>query len=276
MEIKHSFQVRLEFKNVEKPIIHECYCTLTSVGRADCEVLLDDYPELMPSLDYDKLFGNDVWLPQYTPEDPWKWEMEKGNGGSMGSLAQAAEEASLQSGNNCDVISLETSNEPTYLENMPDQYSSTSHMQFDSSAVNISGHQTGNHDSMLYTPPVSPTVSDTEDDIPLAMSLPRQNSGFLHPQDSAMSLSRATSNPELGRPHSPPESPRTSTDRPQSDLGMRIGTLSAPQELVLRIFDHETPAEVEREVQEAIGIALSESVREIVPSWEGPPQYHMG
>ncbi|KAJ1553219.1 hypothetical protein HK405_008589, partial [Cladochytrium tenue] len=52
------------------PIIMECWCVLASVGRTGVEGLLDQRPELVPPLDYDKIFGASVvWLPPYEERD---------------------------------------------------------------------------------------------------------------------------------------------------------------------------------------------------------------
>ncbi|KAJ3411585.1 hypothetical protein HDV05_002005 [Chytridiales sp. JEL 0842] len=69
IEVRHSIQVRIELENWKEPIVLECNANMASIGKRECEVLLDDVPHLMPSLDYDKLFGQDVWLPSYTKRD---------------------------------------------------------------------------------------------------------------------------------------------------------------------------------------------------------------
>jgi hypothetical protein len=63
VEIKHSLQVRIELRGLFTPITLECACHLASVSRRDCENVLDEFPGIMPSLDYEKLFGDAVWLP---------------------------------------------------------------------------------------------------------------------------------------------------------------------------------------------------------------------
>ncbi|KAJ3011377.1 UNVERIFIED_CONTAM: hypothetical protein HDU68_001694 [Siphonaria sp. JEL0065] len=71
IEVKHTLQVRVELTGVEKPIVHECWVTVTSVGKKECNSILDNRIELMPTLDYDKVFGTDTWVPAYTRVDPF-------------------------------------------------------------------------------------------------------------------------------------------------------------------------------------------------------------
>ena len=60
---------------IPPPIVQECWCVITSVGRSGVEGLLDQRPELVPPLDYDKIFGNGVvWLPKYEERDS-SWGM---------------------------------------------------------------------------------------------------------------------------------------------------------------------------------------------------------
>ncbi|KAI8834152.1 hypothetical protein BC829DRAFT_72788 [Chytridium lagenaria] len=70
VEIKHTLQVRIELSVIHKTVVMECGCVMASVGREECEKLLDESPEVMPTLDYDKIFGNDVWVPPYEVDDP--------------------------------------------------------------------------------------------------------------------------------------------------------------------------------------------------------------
>ncbi|KAJ3187234.1 hypothetical protein HK101_009430 [Irineochytrium annulatum] len=74
VEVRHTFQVRVELSTINKTIVMECGCVLASVGRGECERVLEETPDLMPSLDYDKIFGNDVWVPPYESEDPMERE----------------------------------------------------------------------------------------------------------------------------------------------------------------------------------------------------------
>ncbi|KAJ3017276.1 UNVERIFIED_CONTAM: hypothetical protein HDU68_011769 [Siphonaria sp. JEL0065] len=69
IEVKHTLQVRVELTGVEKPIVHECWVTVASVGTKECNSILDNRIELMPTMDYDKVFETDTWVPAYTTAD---------------------------------------------------------------------------------------------------------------------------------------------------------------------------------------------------------------
>ncbi|KAJ3073673.1 hypothetical protein HDU98_000946 [Podochytrium sp. JEL0797] len=75
IEVKHTLQVRIELTHVSKPIVHECWCVVASVGQQECNTILDNRVELMPAMDYDKVFGNNVWVPEYTREDLFLGEL---------------------------------------------------------------------------------------------------------------------------------------------------------------------------------------------------------
>ncbi|KAJ3104228.1 hypothetical protein HDU96_008994 [Phlyctochytrium bullatum] len=77
VEIRHTLQVRVELSVINKTVVMECGCVLASVGREECERVLDESAELMPTLDYDKIFGNDVWVPPYEADDPIVAEMRR-------------------------------------------------------------------------------------------------------------------------------------------------------------------------------------------------------
>ncbi|KAJ3416371.1 hypothetical protein HDV05_001939 [Chytridiales sp. JEL 0842] len=76
VDIRHSLQLKIEFshpltqKEVE-PIVLECWCTVTSINQEKCEEILRKRveEELVPGVDYDKMFGNDVWVPGYEAVD---------------------------------------------------------------------------------------------------------------------------------------------------------------------------------------------------------------
>ncbi|KAJ3241288.1 hypothetical protein HDU81_001273 [Chytriomyces hyalinus] len=74
IDIKHTLQVRIELHGVEKPIVHECWAVVTSVGKRECEAVLENRCELMPTLDYEKVFGTGVWVPAYEEVDPFLGE----------------------------------------------------------------------------------------------------------------------------------------------------------------------------------------------------------
>ncbi|KAI9356198.1 hypothetical protein DFJ73DRAFT_823331 [Zopfochytrium polystomum] len=77
VEIRHSFQVRIELFDPRREhherfvtIVLESPCALASVNRQQCEAVLDETPELLPTIDYEKLFGSESWLPAYEAVDP--------------------------------------------------------------------------------------------------------------------------------------------------------------------------------------------------------------
>ncbi|KAJ3206013.1 hypothetical protein HDU67_008515 [Dinochytrium kinnereticum] len=77
VEVKHTMQVRVELSVINKTVVMECGCVMGSVGREECERVLEESVEIMPTLDYDKIFGNDVWVPPYEVEDPVLAELER-------------------------------------------------------------------------------------------------------------------------------------------------------------------------------------------------------
>ncbi|KAJ3110943.1 hypothetical protein HK100_002863 [Physocladia obscura] len=70
VDVKHTLQVRVEMHGYERAIVHECWCVVASVGRRECVSLLEERADLMPTLDYDKVFGGEmVWVPAYERVD---------------------------------------------------------------------------------------------------------------------------------------------------------------------------------------------------------------
>ncbi|KAJ3383067.1 hypothetical protein HDU92_004410 [Lobulomyces angularis] len=76
VDIKHSIRVDIEFRNIMEDkvpperLAFECNIIVGCVGKRECLRLLEDYPELVPPLDYDKICGTDIWMPKYEEEDP--------------------------------------------------------------------------------------------------------------------------------------------------------------------------------------------------------------
>ncbi|KAI9338732.1 hypothetical protein BDR26DRAFT_403472 [Obelidium mucronatum] len=89
IEVKHTLQVRVELTGVEKAIVHECWVTIASVGKQECYSILDDRIELMPTMDYDKIFGTDTWVPAYVKIDPFLGDL----GGNSSSSTVASNQA---------------------------------------------------------------------------------------------------------------------------------------------------------------------------------------
>ncbi|KAI9362032.1 hypothetical protein DFJ73DRAFT_956822, partial [Zopfochytrium polystomum] len=79
------------------PIVMECWCVLTSVGRSGVEGLLEQRPELVPPLDYEKIFGGDVvWLPKYEERDS-TWEDPEERSGRAGDVGGSGSSSSRSS-----------------------------------------------------------------------------------------------------------------------------------------------------------------------------------
>ncbi|KAJ3016647.1 hypothetical protein HKX48_003924 [Thoreauomyces humboldtii] len=76
VEVRHSLQVTIEFIGADK-LVMESGCILSSVGRDDCGELLESSPELVPPLDYDKIVGGDMWVPEYTTLDDLAEEVKR-------------------------------------------------------------------------------------------------------------------------------------------------------------------------------------------------------
>jgi hypothetical protein len=68
IEVRHSIQVKIDFFGHDR-ILMESGVILSSVSRTECEAILDLYPEIVPALDYEKVVGTEVWVPEYTEKD---------------------------------------------------------------------------------------------------------------------------------------------------------------------------------------------------------------
>ncbi|KAJ3052037.1 hypothetical protein HK097_006969 [Rhizophlyctis rosea] len=77
VEIRHTLQVTIEFATGADKLVMESACVLAAVGRDDCMRILDDSPHLVPTLDYDKIVGGEVWVPEYRHRDEWMEEWPK-------------------------------------------------------------------------------------------------------------------------------------------------------------------------------------------------------
>ncbi|TPX72135.1 hypothetical protein SpCBS45565_g00735 [Spizellomyces sp. 'palustris'] len=82
VEVRHSLQVIIEFIGADK-LVMESGCVLASVGKDDCDVLLREEPALVPPLDYDKVVGGEVWVPEYTPRDELADEVKHMSGEAL-------------------------------------------------------------------------------------------------------------------------------------------------------------------------------------------------
>lgn len=62
VEIKHTLRVDIEFGNIKNGAVperlaFECAITISCIGKKECLMVLDEQPELLPTLDYDKVAG---------------------------------------------------------------------------------------------------------------------------------------------------------------------------------------------------------------------------
>jgi hypothetical protein len=66
LEIRHSVRITIELYGADKltlesPIIISC------IGKKECEEILEECPEIVPALDYERAMGTDIWVPEYVP-----------------------------------------------------------------------------------------------------------------------------------------------------------------------------------------------------------------
>ncbi|KAI8823183.1 uncharacterized protein EV422DRAFT_566041 [Fimicolochytrium jonesii] len=64
IETRHSLQVSIDFYGADK-LVMESGCVLASVGREECGRVVDEDPEIVPVLDYEKVVGVELWVPEY-------------------------------------------------------------------------------------------------------------------------------------------------------------------------------------------------------------------
>ncbi|KAJ1551570.1 hypothetical protein HK096_008025 [Nowakowskiella sp. JEL0078] len=84
VEIKHSMQIIIELSNRfesdadEYPNVKlECGCVLTCCGMEDLSSIMEDFPEIMPKLDYEKVTGGEAYIPKYDEFDPLIRELKE-------------------------------------------------------------------------------------------------------------------------------------------------------------------------------------------------------
>jgi hypothetical protein len=66
MNIRHVYKVTIHLLNYESTTV-EAGCYVSAVNKKSCERLFLTDPEILPSLDYDKLIGIENWVPEYSP-----------------------------------------------------------------------------------------------------------------------------------------------------------------------------------------------------------------
>ncbi|KAJ1554477.1 hypothetical protein HK096_003365, partial [Nowakowskiella sp. JEL0078] len=84
VEVKHSIQIivelsrRFEDDTDEYPNVNlECGCVLVSCGKEDLDAVMEDFPEIMPKLDYEKVTGGEAYIPKYEEFDPLIRELKE-------------------------------------------------------------------------------------------------------------------------------------------------------------------------------------------------------
>ncbi|KAJ8328346.1 hypothetical protein O5D80_003704 [Batrachochytrium dendrobatidis] len=68
LQVRHSVHVTIDFIEAERISI-ESGVYLLSVGHEECAYVLDNHPEILPTLDYDKIVGIETWVPEYSAQD---------------------------------------------------------------------------------------------------------------------------------------------------------------------------------------------------------------
>lgn len=64
LEIRHAVRITVELYGADKvtmesPIIVSC------VSKKECEEILEECPDIVPALDYERCMGADIWVPEY-------------------------------------------------------------------------------------------------------------------------------------------------------------------------------------------------------------------
>lgn len=76
VEVKHSVQITIKLSCPERdklffPDIRlDCGCILMSVSADQLASVIDEFPQLMPRLEYEKVTGGEAYIPKYESEDP--------------------------------------------------------------------------------------------------------------------------------------------------------------------------------------------------------------
>ncbi|KAJ3307434.1 hypothetical protein HDV03_000082 [Kappamyces sp. JEL0829] len=89
IQIRHSIVVTIELK-ASDTISIEAGCYLSGLGKADIQKMLDEDPEVMPTLDYNKVVGIECWVPEYT-------ETQEVDPSDLPSASEATDTKSLHS-----------------------------------------------------------------------------------------------------------------------------------------------------------------------------------
>jgi hypothetical protein len=70
VQFRHSFTIQIDIIGAE-PVVLTSGCYLISTGLKVCDRLLQDDIEIMPCMDYEKIIGLEVWVPEYHESDEY-------------------------------------------------------------------------------------------------------------------------------------------------------------------------------------------------------------
>ncbi|KAJ3323596.1 hypothetical protein HDV06_001620 [Boothiomyces sp. JEL0866] len=70
VQVRHVISVSIELRFADRITI-DGGCYLADVGKSDCEIMLEREVEIMPTLDYNKVIGLEVWVPEYQERDEY-------------------------------------------------------------------------------------------------------------------------------------------------------------------------------------------------------------
>ncbi|KAJ3256856.1 hypothetical protein HK103_005100 [Boothiomyces macroporosus] len=70
VQVRHVISVCIELRFADRITI-DGGCYLADVGKKECELMLEKEVEIMPTLDYNKVIGLEVWVPEYQEKDEY-------------------------------------------------------------------------------------------------------------------------------------------------------------------------------------------------------------
>ncbi|KAJ3275152.1 hypothetical protein HDV01_001291 [Terramyces sp. JEL0728] len=70
VQVRHVISVSIELRFADRITI-DGGCYLADVGKKECEIMLEREVEIMPTLDYNKVIGLEVWVPEYQEKDEY-------------------------------------------------------------------------------------------------------------------------------------------------------------------------------------------------------------
>lgn len=120
LEIRHSIQVKIEFFGHDR-ILMESGVILSSVSRTECEAILDLYPEIVPALDYEKVVGTEIWVPEYTEKDSISEALRNISLEALDAIAAVVSDNQIQVGEGADRQQVETRSLVEESHSMPEE-----------------------------------------------------------------------------------------------------------------------------------------------------------